>query len=86
MCRRPTGAIKQGRKDARTDGRANQTHAPSKICLKISNFFSCECEFTSHGVEVHAAEELLLPSPQALVVLQVKRNPQQVLLLVKKRT
>ena len=84
MCRRPTGAIKP--KDARTDGRANQTHAPSKICLKISNFFSCECEFTSHGVEVHAAEELLLPSPQALVVLQVKRNPQQVLLLVKKRT
>jgi len=86
MCRRPTGAIKQGRKDARTDGRANQAHAPSKICLKISKFFSWECEFTSHGVEVHAAEELLLPSPQALVVLQVKRNPQQALLLVKKRT
>lgn len=33
--------------------------------------------FTSYGVQIHAAEQLLLPPPQALVVLQLSKNTQK---------
>jgi hypothetical protein len=71
MCRRSTGAIKQGREDGR---------APAAICLKFNSVLGESvslASLTSDGVQIHAAEELLLPPPQALVILKTQARNEE---------
>jgi hypothetical protein len=43
-----------------------------KMCARI-------LAFTSDGVQIDAAQELLLPSPQALVILCISRNARDII-------